>query len=117
MPEEPPGPAGLEDDRREHPGQDRGFGSLEQPRPECLGDEEVGLVVDPGQAMAGIRQGPSLDVAGHLQHGDPVGELARQQVRLPGLPLGERALQHPFGCGAVEARHEVDGQVVRRPEG
>ena len=76
MAEETPGPAGLEDDRGEHPGQDGGFRPLAQPGPEGLGDEEVGLVVDPGEASPRIRQRPSLDVAGLLQDGDPVPELA-----------------------------------------
>ena len=43
-------------------------------------------------------------------------QLAREQVGLAGLPLGERPVQDCVGGAAIEARHEVDGQVVGRPE-
>ena len=112
-----PGPAGFEDHGGEHPGQDRRLGVREHLGAQGLGDEEVGLVVDPAQASPGRGEGPAVDVPELLEDVDPMAQLGREQIGPPGLPLGERTLEDGLGRRAVEAADQVDGQVVGGPEG
>ncbi len=46
-----------------------------------------------------------------------MGELSGQEIGRAGLPLRERAVQDLVRGAAVEARHQIDREVVRRPEG
>ena len=54
-------------------------------------------MVDPGEAAPAAVRCPPVDVADLLEDGDPVAELARQEVGLAGLPLGEGTVQDAFG--------------------
>ena len=56
---EAPGPAGLEDDRREHAGQHGGLGPGQDVAAQGLGDQEIGLVVDPATGGARPASGSS----------------------------------------------------------
>src|SRR5438067_1029225 len=59
---------------------------IEQVRAKALGHEEVALVVDPRQLLAGVGEGPSVDVAPRFE--DP-----QHPVELAGEGLGTAA--HP----------------------
>ena len=53
---------------------------VEQAVAQGVGHQQVALVVDPGQAAAGVGEGPAVDVAPHLEHPQHPVELAGQRL-------------------------------------
>ncbi len=110
-------PPRFEDHSRDHPGEDRRLGSVEDFGRQRLGQEEVRLVVDPGQSAPGLGEGPVLEIAQLFQDGDAVTQLNGEKVGLLGLPLGEGASEHVVGRLAVKTGGQVDREVVGGPKG
>jgi hypothetical protein len=66
----------LVDERRGQPRQRRAVEPVEDTVLEALGDEEVGLVVEPGQPPAGVGQLPPAQVAPSLEQLEDAVEVA-----------------------------------------
>ena len=75
-----PRATGLVDEDRCEPGERSRLQPVEQTGPESLGDQQVGLVVEPGQHGARRSERPAVHVAHRLEQAkDPV-ELVRQRM-------------------------------------
>ena len=91
VPGQPPGPPWFEHHRGDDAGQDGGLGPVEELVGQRLGHQEIGLVVDAGQAVAAGRQRPVLDVAATPRARPPDGSAGGRGGRPVAPAIGRRS--------------------------
>ena len=103
VPGQAAGAPGFEHHGGDHPGHDGGLGPVQELVGQRLGHQEIGLVVNAGQAVTAGRQRPVLDVAQLLEHGHTMAQLEGEEVGPLRLPLGEGAVEDFVGGVLIEA--------------
>ena len=98
---QPAGPPRLEHHRGDHPGQDGRLGAVEQAVGQCLGHQQIRLVVDARAGGGRCRSGPVPHV------------LSAPPARPPGGSAGARAGQVAWpATGRRERRNDLVGRVL-----